>query len=409
MIQLMKMAYRDLGRNRRRSFFSALALGLGIGLLMLMAAMIRGEMGNALDSSIRLQTGHLQVRPATYKEGKYSLDAKDLIAKPVDLATQIASNPLVQSASPRLFISGMVAHNNDSVGVSIMGIDPASATSDPYRSGLVSGEFLTADDREGVELGYSLAGKLGLKAGDKIDLLVNTSSGTVAEQVFNVRGLITTHYPSYDQSLVLMPLDKAQAIAQAGDNASVIFIMLKDKGQTTSAAAAVTGLAGDNQVTDWAAMNSVLSSLEQFALAYEILLYLIVLAITATVIVNTLVMAVFERTREIGILSALGMRSWRIMAMFFAESFMLAVGGVGIGLVLGGLLSAYGSYVGFGIPNIGYTGILIGERLYGRLTLGDTVSLVVAAFVVTLVAALYPALLAARMEPVDALRGGKQA
>ena len=100
------------------------------------------------------------------------------------------------------------------------------------------------------------------------------------------------------------------------------------------------------------------------------LLYLIVLAITATVIVNTLIMAVFERTREIGILAAIGMRGGRIMAMFFAESSLLAVGGIAIGLVLGGLLVVYCRHItAFTSATWASTGIMLGERIYAYLTL----------------------------------------
>ena len=137
------------------------------------------------------------------------------------------------------------------------------------------------------------------------------------------------------------------------------------------------------------------------------LFYLIVLGITATVIVNTLVMSVFERTREIGILAAMGMRGRRIMAMFFAESSLLAVGGIVMGVVLGSLLSAYVQRYGFFIGEIGMTGILIGERIYTYLTLNDVVTLAIMAFVITLLAALYPAWLAAKMEPVEALHSDK--
>jgi ABC-type lipoprotein release transport system permease subunit len=124
--------------------------------------------------------------------------------------------------------------------------------------------------------------------------------------------------------------------------------------------------------------------------------------------INTLIMSVFERTREIGILAAIGMKSSSIMAMFFAESGLLAVGGIAMGLVLGGLLvfwvTNYGIYIG---GDYGITGMLLGDRIYGYLTLNDTITLTITAFIVTLLAALYPAILAARMEPVEALRGGK--
>ncbi len=135
------------------------------------------------------------------------------------------------------------------------------------------------------------------------------------------------------------------------------------------------------------------------------------LLITATVVVNAMVMAVFERTLEIGILAAIGMKGRRIMALFLTESFLLALGGVAMGLILGGLgvyyISTKGIYLGDLSSQMGVTGYTLGDRIYGHLTTGDAVGLVIAAFVVTLLASLYPALLAARMEPVQALHGGE--
>ena len=153
----------------------------------------------------------------------------------------------------------------------------------------------------------------------------------------------------------------------------------------------------------------LVAQLEQYMSAFMVMIYIIVLGITAAVIVNTLIMAVFERTREIGILSAIGMKSSRIMFMFFAESFFLAVGGVAIGLVLGGIVVGLMAHYGFYLGEMGVQGFMLGERIYPYLTLNDAVTLSVTAFFITLLAAIYPAALAARMEPVDAMRGGKQA
>ncbi len=161
------------------------------------------------------------------------------------------------------------------------------------------------------------------------------------------------------------------------------------------------------QIKTFIQLNPLLSEFEQFANVYMYLFYLIVLGITAAVIINTLIMSVFERTREIGILAAMGMRGGRIMAMFFAESSLLAVGGIAMGIALGSLLSAYVQRYGFFIGSFGMTGILIGERIYTYLTLNDIVTLTIMAFVITLLAALYPAWLAAKMEPVQALHSGK--
>jgi ABC-type lipoprotein release transport system permease subunit len=134
---------------------------------------------------------------------------------------------------------------------------------------------------------------------------------------------------------------------------------------------------------------------------------LIVLGITATVVTNTLVMAVFERTREIGILAAIGMRGRRILGLFLTESSLLAFGGILLGLILGEAFVAYMAHVGFYIGNMGLTGILIGNRIYPVPTLQDAISLSLVAFIVALLAGLYPAVVASRMEPVAALRAEK--
>lgn len=405
MIQLFRMAFRDLGRNKRRSFFSALALGMGLSLLLLMAAVVRGEMRGALDSTIKLQSGDLQVLAKSYNQDKASLAWEDLIENPDQVAAKIAALAPVSVATPRLYASGIVTSADESAGVKIIGIDPPSEANAPFRDGLIAGEFLTADDRQGVLIGQSLADRLHVSAGAQINLLANTSNGNVDEQPFTVRGIYTTHTPAFDEVNVFLPIAKAQAITQAENHASSIFVLLKDRDQTQ---AVVTALqASSYQIVTWMDANELVVQFEQFAGAYMMMLYLIVLAITATVVVNSLVMAVFERTREIGILAAIGMKSRRIMLMFFAESSLLAVAGILMGLVLGGLLVYYATVKGFFIGNMGITGIMLGETIYADLTVSDTITLVIMAFVVTLAASLYPAVLAARLEPVKALHGGE--
>ena len=149
MNQLFKMAFRDLLRNKRRSLLSMLALGMGLGLLMLMAAVVAGEMRDAMQSAINLQTGHLQVRVKNYNPHKTSLKWEDLIDNPGPIAAQIAGLGPVQAASPRLLASGVVSQGDQTKGVSVVGIEPDSAASNPYRLGIISGNYFTADDSGG--------------------------------------------------------------------------------------------------------------------------------------------------------------------------------------------------------------------------------------------------------------------
>ncbi len=409
MIPMLKIAYRGLGRNRRRTLLSALALGAGLALLLMMAAFVEGEMRSSLELGIRLESGHLQVRARDYDETKASLAWDDLVNTPSAIAAQIETLPPVRAASPRLYISGIMLVGDETLGVRIVGLDPDADSSGVYRDGLRGGDWLAAGDREGVLIGQSLALKRGLHVGDRVALLVNTAGGAVDQQAFVIRGIYSTNTPSYDQANVLMPLAKAQAISQTGDRASVVWVQLDDMFRADEVAAALTS--AQYEVKTWQQMNALLLSMEEYASAMMAVFYLIVLGITATVVVNAMVMAVFERTREIGVLAALGMKGRRIMALFLLESFLLALVGVVIGLLLGGVavywLSTRGVYIGSLTADMGVTNMMLGERLYGYLTLNDAVALVIAALVVTMLGALYPAMLAARMEPVQSLHGGE--
>jgi len=326
-----------------------------------------------------------------------------MITDPDQVAEQIKSLSQVTVATPRLIASSILTISDESKGVQILGIDPDSAANQPFRDGMIAGEFVQADDREGILIGNILAEKLSLSVGDKVNLLVTTSNGDVNEQLFTVRGIFTTRTPGYDESTIFMPLAKAQAITATENHASTIFVLLQNSEQAELVAQAIQS---DNyKILTWREQNVFITQFEDYANAFFVVLYLIVLGITATVVTNTLVMAVFERTREIGILSAIGMKGRGIMAQFLAEAALLATGGVIGGLIIGGAAVAYFTVYGIYIGDYGVTGVLFEDRIYAHLTLQNTINLAIATYVITLIASLYPARLAARMEPVEALHG----
>jgi ABC-type lipoprotein release transport system permease subunit len=405
MTQLFKMAFRDILRHKRRSIFSAIAMGLGLTLLLMFASFIEGEMRGSMATSIKLDTGHIQIQAQNYDKNKNSLLWQDLIANPGKIADQISSTLPVIAATPKLFASGVITLGNASSGVRVVGIDPSSPAYEPFKTGMVAGEFLQEDDNSGILIGKPLANQYKLKPGDSINLLVNTANGDVDQQQFTIRGIYSTESSSLDRAVVFLPLAKAQAITQAGDHASIIFILLKDKNQTEAVVNAIQ--APDLKIVPWKVLNSFIMDFQQYADSFMSLFYLIILAITATVIINTLIMAVYERTREIGILSAIGMKSRSIMGVFFIESAILAFGGIIIGWIMGGIVVAYLTHFGFYIGNFGLTGFTTGDTIHAYLTVSAGISLTSLTLIVALLAAIYPAWLAAKMEPVDALKNAQ--
>lgn len=402
---ILKISFRNLARNKRRSVFSALAIALGTALLLFMSATIRGEMRGSLNLTINLYTGHLQIHTEDYKDSNMSLKRTDMIENPFGISDQIETIEQVKVATPRLNASAVLAFKNETIGVQIVGIDPLSDANKTYREGLLEGEFLSADDREGVLVGFPLAESLGLGVGDSINLILNTANGDTDEQDFIIRGIYTTDTPGYDKATIFMPLSKAQTITRTENYASMIYILLHNMDDTAAVKAAIQ--APGYMVEDWVEMNKIIILVEQMSNAMMFFFNLMVLGVTSTVIMNTLLMAVYERTREMGILGALGMKGRQIKTLFLTEASLLALGGVLLGLLIGVPLVLYFAQVGFFVGDMGISansGFMFGNSIYLYPTVGDAISVSIAAFLITILSGYYPASQAAKLEPVDALQ-----
>ena len=405
MFRLWKLAIRDLGRNKRRSALTLVAVALGLGLLVVTSGLIEGSVWGSIENNIRVQSGHVQVREESYDEDKVSLKWEDLLDDPQALVAQAQALPDVRAATPVVWASGILASGEESVGVRVFGIDPLAEMSTPFQEGLVAGQFLAPDDRSGVLIGRRLAESLGVSAGDDVSLLVNTSDEQPDEAVFTIRGLYDTGIPSHDQITIFLPLAKAQAFTRAGERASAIVILLHDQENADAVASALR--APGLEVLTWRDLNQMIMQAVEMSMGIMNLMYLVVLAVVAVVIANTLLMSVFERTREMGILAALGMKGRQILAMFVMEAGILGMLGIILGLLLGSLgvyyLATEGWHLGE-MATMASAEIAYGETVYGRFAPAEMVQLSVASLVITLLAALYPAWFAARLEPIDALR-----
>ncbi len=410
--KLWLIAYRDLGRNKRRSSLTLVAVALGMGLLIVMSGLIKGAVDGSVENAIRLQTGHLQVRAASYDEEKVSLEWKDLLADPDELAAQIRAMAGVRLATPVLWANGMLTGGDESVGVQVFGIDPLSEFYAPIREAMVAGAFLSPDDRSGLLMGQRLANSLELSVGDRISLVVSTADQQPDEALFTIRGLYSTGVASYDETRVFLPLPKAQAFTQTKGHASAIVVLLDRQNDADATAAALRASGQQTQglrTLTWRDLNQVLLQAMDASAVFLDMMNLVVLAVVAIVIANTLLMAVFERAREMGILAALGMKGRQILSMFLLEAGTLGLAGIVLGLVLGGLGIVYLATVGLPIGEAAAAGeasnmITYGNVLYARFSLPDTVSLSIAGLAITLLGALYPAWFAARLEPIEALQ-----
>lgn len=404
MLRLWRIAIRDVVRNKRRSGLTLIAIALGLALVIALHALEIGAMEGSIDNNIRVQSGHVQVRADSYEEDKVSLKWEDLLEDPQILVSQAMLLPQVQGAAPVLWAGGILSTVEDSTGVRVYGIDPQAETSATFREDLV-GDFLEPDDRGGVLIGKRLANNLDLAIGDDISLLINTSGEQPDEVTFTIRGLFDTGLPAFDETTIFLPLAKAQTFSQVGERASAVVVILHDQEDADVVAAALNtpGLT----IKTWRDLTQLMLQTMESAMGILYIFYLIILAIVAVVVSNTLLMSVFERTREMGILAALGLKGRQIMTMFMLESAILGALGVLLGVILGSLGVYYLATVGLHIGDMASdvsADLAYGETMYASFQWSATAILSVVCWVITMLASLYPAWFATRKEPIDALR-----
>jgi ABC-type lipoprotein release transport system permease subunit len=380
------------------------AVALGLSLVIALHCLEMGEMEGSIDNNIRVQSGHVQVRAETYEEDKVSLKWENMVEDPQSVVAQAMSMPEVQAAAPVLWAGGILTTVEDSAGVRVYGIDPNAKTAATFREDLV-GDFLTPDDRGGILISQRLANNLKLAVGNDVSLLINTSGEQPDEATFTIRGLYNTGLPAFDGSTVFLPLDKAQTFTRVGDRASAVVVLLHDQEDADVVAAALntSGLT----VKTWRDLNQLMLQAMESAMGILYIFYLIVLSIVAVVVSNTLLMSVFERTREMGILAALGLKGRQIMTMFLLESATLGVLGVILGVALGSLgvyyLATKGIHIGDMASQMSAE-IAYGETIYASFQWSATAVLSAVCWIITILASIYPAWFATRKEPIDALR-----
>jgi len=398
------IAYRNLVRNGRRTALTALVVALGLVVVMSFSALLEGMLGSMLADNIRVNTGHLQIRNENYEVDKASLLYQDLLEDGETLAAQIEALAEVQSAAPVLWSGGLLSTSQESLGVEIVGIDPDDAFHAPIKAGIIAGEFLKRDDRGRILVGQRLAQEMGITAGQRVSVAASDANGQGQEAIFTVAGLVDTGFPGIDQNRVILPLAQAQSFSGVGNRVSSIILMLQDREDAAKVAAKIQG--PGTQVLTWRDLNSLLLQSWEAGVVYYYALYGIVFLVVASLIVNTLLMSVFARAREIGILASLGMKRVQILLLFLVEGILLGVLGIAVGWVLGLGAVSYLTFVGIPIPAETVSlieGFAFGTTMYGGFAPDQFALLSLMLLAIVALVSLYPAWYAARMEPVEAL------
>jgi ABC-type lipoprotein release transport system permease subunit len=414
--RLIQFAWRNLWRNRRRTFITMAAIAFGYVMLLFVACLMAGLRWQMIENGTSLVMSQIQVHaPGYYPSrsiqktlgGRHGTDVNVML-------TAIAADHRVYAAAPRVYGYGLLSAAHRSAGVELMGIVPDEEPKiTVLNSQIVKGEYLTARLPKGVVLGDSLASTIGIELGSEIVLLTQAADGTMGNDVYTVVGIFHTGLDAVDRGLVLMSVAALQDLLHlAPARIHEVGIKLKDITTATAVAATLqTQLSKTFPVRAraWPELAPELAGYVQFNRGVTFVLFFIFFLMAVIGVMNTMLMAVFERTRELGMLMALGMRPIQIVGLILAEAAGLAVASLIVGAALGvpvlWYLQVHGLDLGGATGEVvSLAGVVVGHLWYGRQDFPAYVEAALGLAVTAMVSALYPAWRAAHFRPTEAMR-----
>ncbi len=395
------IAWRNLWRHKRRTLVILFALILGIWSMIFMAALIRGSMEQHIRKEILNLTGHAQIHAKVYRDDP----AIEYRFTPATIVTQARQLPSITAASPRVRVPAVISSERESAGVVLVGIDPAGERQLSFISNAVTaGRYLESADESGILLGRKLAETLETEIGRRVVLMSQGGDNQIADRGFRVVGIFDADPQAMETGYVFIGLTTAQQMLKIGSDVSEIALMTPDRKNLDAVVSRLRPAAPGLDVAAWTETQPLLALTEQVNNVVLIIWFVVVFAAMAFGLVNTLLMAVFERTREFGLFLALGMAPRYILGQVLLESLMM----LAIALVLGNLtawMSVLSLKDGIDLSRFaeGLQMVGVSPVIYPALALGDVALANIIVAVLGVVASFYPAWRASRYAPVQAL------
>jgi len=405
-----QMAWRNIWRNPRRTILTIGAITFSSLLLVFMLSFQFGSYETMINTSVKIQTGHLQVQAQAYQEKK---SIRLVVSDPNAVASILDKIQQVEAYTFRGQAFSLVSSQRRSYGALVTGIDPLrEARVSRLKKLIRQGEFLSETDRDQALIGTLLARNLRLNLGDEITLLGQARDGSIAATVVTVKGIYTSGIAALDRSVIQIPLITFQDVYAMGDAVHEVIIIAQSLASIDAIQGAISApiAAVKNptplKILDWEELMPGLRQGIEMDLVSGMIFYFLLILVVAFSILNTFLMAIFERTREFGVLMAIGTTPGRLTKILLLESMTMAISGIVAGIMLGGAVTLY--FQSHGIDISGASDLLsqfgISGRIYPRLSVLSALSGPAAVLMITFGAALYPALKVQRLQPVEAMR-----
>ncbi|UCD83195.1 MAG: ABC transporter permease [Desulfobacterales bacterium] len=404
------MAWRNIWRNPRRTILTISAIAFASLLLVFMLSFQFGSYETMINTSVKIHTGHLQIQAAEFREKRnirYVVSDLDKISAVLENIPQIASYTYRGQAF------SLVSSAKRTYGAMVTGIDPAGEVGVSRLKSLVrQGAYLSGDDTDQALVGSLLARNLQVRIDDELTILGQGRDGSIAAAVVKVQGIYSSGIDEFDRSALQIPLKTFQDVySMRGMVHEVVIVArsLSDVGHIKRTIQKdLSSLNTDQRLTvlDWDELMPGLRQSIEMDLISGLIFYILLILVVAFSILNTFLMAIFERTKEFGVLMAIGTSPGRLTKVLLIESMTMAAIGIAAGIIIGSLLTLYFQSHGFDISGasellsqFGITG-----RIYPKLSWISAVSGPMAVLIITFIAALYPAMKVRRMKPVQAMR-----
>lgn len=404
---LLTMALRNLWRNRRRSLLTLSAMVVSSSLLILSLGVFSGMFADMLASATEQYQGHIVISAQQYQHDR---DLFTHFPASTSILEDLELHPQVLAASPRVRGFGLISHAMESQPAELLGIDPQREIRVTTLSEqLVAGNPLSDDQPAGALIGSGLAAKLGVGIGGELVVLTQAADGSIGNDLLVVRGIFTTGDTRHDNGLVLVQIGWLRSLlALPVVNHEIALRVAKPLLAAQVADTLATQLEPGLEIFDW---GDLLPQMRDAIAAYDVsrlIMVGILYLATGLGILNTFFMSVLERTREFGILMALGVRPWRIRLLVLAESLFLGLLALIIGVLLALVMTLYMAEIGIdlsgSISPITYAGGTIMPRLHAVLNFDNFFIPAILLLAVSLFAGFLPANRAAKLRPVEALR-----
>jgi putative ABC transport system permease protein len=301
----------------------------------------------------------------------------------------------------------MVSSREGAYAVGITGIEPEiEAAHSIQAEHVAAGRYLLPDDQDAVLIGQGLADLLDVGVGDRVTLLGRSSHEMMRQRTMTVVGIYDLGMAEAEKGVVFITLPEAQRLYNLRDQVTEVALMLDQVGREDGVLGTLAAALPGYEVDSWATLRPEMRQTMDTKAAVTTFVSFIILFIAGIGVLNLMLMAVFERTREMGVLAALGLKGRQVMGLFLLEGALIGVVGAVVGGILAGLLIAYLGRVGISFEStssMGEIGSLMGNSIYPSITPGGIVSRGAAVALITALASLYPAWQAARQEPAQAL------